>query len=43
VSDLGKNGVLVNGAVLNASFALPNDLLVLLETAIQQIHLQQRP
>ena len=37
---LGKDGVLVDGSVLDPTPALPDDLLVLLEPPVQQKHLQ---
>ncbi len=39
--DLREHGILVDGTILNASFSLPNDLLMLSESLIQQIDLQR--
>ena len=36
---LGKDGVLVDSPVLHSATPLPYDLLVLLETTVQQIYL----
>ena len=40
--DLCKHRVLVDGPVLHPTFPLPDDLLVLLEPPIEQVHLQRK-
>jgi hypothetical protein len=34
-----KNGILIDRAILDTALALPDDLLMLLEAAVEKIHL----
>src|SRR3989338_6678634 len=40
--NFGENGVFEDASVLDATFALPDDLLVLFESVVEQIHLQRK-